>query len=801
MSNNIFTDFMEDDHLDGGEYIPLLSKADEDKMNEQVLPEAMPILTLRNTVLFPGVVLPITISRDKSIQLINEVYRGDKLVGIVSQKDNKVENPLFEDLYEVGTLAEVLKVLRMPDGSTTTIIQGKKKFKIQNPIQTDPYLKAEIIAYNDTAIENDAEFEALISSVKDVATQIIKQSPNLPSEAIIGIQNIDSHTFLLNFIASNMNAPVLEKQAVLEIADLKARAIKLLEMLNQEFALLQLKNEIQSKVKTDLDQQQREYFLNQQLKQIQEELGGNPSEELIADFQERAKAKKWSISTADAFNKELDRLKRINPNAPDYSVQTSYLELILDLPWESYTEDNFDLKRATEILDRDHFGLTKVKKRVLEYLAVLKLKNDMKSPILCLFGPPGVGKTSLGRSIADALGRKYARVALGGLRDEAEIRGHRKTYIGAMPGRIIQNIKKVNSSNPVFILDEIDKLGNDFRGDPSSALLEVLDPEQNNSFHDNYLDLDYDLSKVIFIATANSLNNIPTALMDRMEIIEINGYTAEEKIEIAKAHLIDKQMKEHGVTSLINITDSALNKIVTAYTKESGVRGLDKKIAQVARFIAKSIAMEEEFPNPVDLEHVKLILGTPVFEREKGQTEATIGVVNGLAWTSVGGEVLFIETNTSKGKGKLSITGNLGDVMKESTTLALAYIKSKAETLNIAIETLENTDIHLHVPEGATPKDGPSAGITIFTALVSVLRNKKVRSDVAMTGEITLRGKVLPVGGIKEKILAAKRLGINTIVLSKMNQKDIDDIEPLYLDGLQFHFIEKMEEALVIALV
>jgi len=787
---------------DEPELIPLLTNEDEEIMNSEQLPEAVSVLPLRNTVLFPGVVIPITVGRDKSIRLIKDAYASDRIIGVVSQKDVSVEDPKLEDLNSIGTIAQILRMLRMPDGNTTVIIQGKRRFKVSSIVQEEPYLRARVEAFSDTQkVTKDEEFNAIVDSLKDISMQIIQQSPNIPTEASFAIRNIESPSFLINFISSNMNADVEKKQLLLEMNDLKERATKVLEHLTKELQMLELKNQIQSKVKTDLDKQQREYFLNQQLKTIQEELGGNTPDKEISEMRERARNKKWSKQVEEVFNKEIDRLNRINPAAAEYSVTMNYLDLLLELPWEEYTNDNYDLKRAEKILNRDHYGLEKVKNRILEYLAVIKLKKDMKSPIMCLVGPPGVGKTSLGRSIAEALGRKYVRMSLGGLRDEAEIRGHRKTYIGAMPGRIIQNLKKAKSGNPVFILDEIDKLTNDFHGDPSSALLEVLDPEQNTAFYDNYVEIEYDLSKVLFIATANTLSSIQPALRDRLEIIDISGYTLEEKIHIAHQHLVPKQLEAHGLKpGQLAFPSGMLKVIVEQYTWESGVRTMEKCIASVVRSIAKMVAMEEHAPSKVTETHIRKSLGAPRFLPDKLISNETAGVVTGLAWNTNGGSILFIETSLSKGSGKLTLTGNLGDVMKESAMIALAYLKAHAEHFNIDPRIFESWNIHIHVPEGAIPKDGPSAGISMLTSLASAFTQRRVKNKLAMTGEITLRGKVLPVGGIKEKILAAKRAGIKEIILCRDNEKDIQEIKKDYIKDLNIHYVDEMAEVLDTAL-
>lgn len=784
------------------EFFPLLNQEDEDEMSNSELPPTLPILPLRNTVLYPGVVIPITVGRDKSIKLVKEAYKGDRSIGVLAQKDGRTEDPSVEELYRIGTVARIIKVLQMPDGNTTVIIQGKLRFQLENVVQEQPYLMAEVTRLEEKKQKKSKEFNALISSIKELALQIIKLNPQLPSEAGIAIQNIESPTFLINFISSNLNAELTQKQEILEQSDIKKRAEKVLELLTIELQLLELKNQIQNKVRGDLDKQQRDYFLNQQLKTIQEELGGNTPDLELEDLKQRAQAKKWTEDVGTHFQKELDKLARINPAAADYSVQLNYLELMLDLPWEEITKDNFDLNRARKTLEKDHFGLEKVKKRIIEYLAVLKLKNNMKAPIICLVGPPGVGKTSLGKSIATALGRKYTRMALGGIRDEAEIRGHRKTYIGAMPGRIIQSIKKAGASNPVFVLDEIDKVGSDFRGDPSSALLEVLDPEQNNAFYDHYLELDYDLSKVMFIATANSLSTIQPALLDRMEIIEVNGYTVEEKIEIAKRHLIPKQREMHGLAAKdVSIRPNVIEKIIEEYTRESGVRGLDKKIGSIVRGHATKIVMEEPISGSITEKQVEEILGVPIFDKDQYEDNSVAGVVTGLAWTQVGGDILYIEAILYPGKGKLTLTGNLGDVMKESASIALAYLRSHAAQLAIDPKVFDQWDVHLHVPAGATPKDGPSAGITMLTALTSAFTQRKVKEKLAMTGEITLRGKVLPVGGIQEKILAAKRANIKEIILSQANRKDILEIKADYIKDLQFHYVKEMGEVLKLALL
>jgi ATP-dependent Lon protease len=785
------------------EFFPLMSSEDEEEMNNELVPDVLPILPLRNTVLFPGVVIPITVGRDKSIKLIRDANKGSRMIGVVSQKDVGIEDPTFNQLNKVGTVALIIKMLQMPDGNTTVILQGKKRFYLKEEVQSEPYIKATIEPFKEVKkAKEDKEFKAMISSIKDMAMNIIQLSPNIPSEAGIAIRNIESTSFLMNFISSNMNAEMSAKQKLLEITNRRDMANTVLEHLTTELQLLELKNQIQTRVRVDLDKQQRDYFLNQQIKTIQEELGGSSPDLEIENLRQRATKKKWNIEVKKHFDKEIEKLARTNPAAADYSVQMNYLELMLDLPWNEFTKDNFDLKRAQKVLDKDHFGLDKVKQRIIEYLAVLKLKHNMKAPILCLVGPPGVGKTSLGKSIAKALGRKYVRMALGGIRDEAEIRGHRKTYIGAMPGRIIQSVKKAGAANPVFILDEIDKVGNDFRGDPSSALLEVLDPEQNSSFYDHYVEMDFDLSNVMFIATANSLSTIQPALLDRMEIIEVNGYTIEEKVEIAKQHLVPKQREAHGLKLKdITLKPDVIEKIIEDYTRESGVRGLEKKIGSVVRGTAKNIAMEEPYNSLVSKKDVETILGAPIFDKDLYENNEVAGVVTGLAWTSVGGDILFIEASLSPGKGRVTLTGSLGDVMKESATIALAYLRAHAAEFNIDQKLFEQWDVHVHVPAGATPKDGPSAGITMLTALTSAFTQRKIKPHLAMTGEITLRGRVLPVGGIKEKILAAKRANIKEIILCKSNQKDILEIKENYIKDLNFHYVTEMREVINLALL
>jgi len=786
------------------ELIPLVADDNDNSNNALEIPEVLPILPLRNTVLFPGIIIPISLGRAKSLHLIRDIERTGGFFGAVAQRDGKIENPSFEDLYTFGTVAQVIKILEMPDNTTSVIIQGKKRFKMEQLINSEPYFMAQVSGLTDIhpSQEQQHEFDAIVRSIKDLSLRITKLSPNIPQEAAFAIKNIENPTFLINFICTNTNINTGEKQKFLSFDDLKDRGMHLMEVLVKELQLLELKNDIQAKVKLDIDQQQREYLLHQQMKTIQNELGTNPIEQEAEELRKKGADKKWNAETKALFDKELDKLKRLNPVSGEYSVQYNYLQTLIDLPWNEYTTDNFDLNNAREILDRDHFGLDKVKERILEHLAVLKLKGDLKSPILCLVGPPGVGKTSLGKSVAEALNRKYVRMSLGGLHDEAEIRGHRKTYIGAMPGRIIQNIKKANAANPVFILDELDKITSSFHGDPASALLEILDPEQNTTFHDNYLDADFDLSKVMFIATANALNTIAPPLLDRMEIIDVSGYIIEEKTEIAIRHIIPKAMENHGITDKkIVLPTDTITYIIEHYTRESGVRELDKVIARLFRKLALKIATNAKFKKTISIELVKEYLGIEKYNRDKYLNNNFAGVVTGLAWTAVGGEILFVESSISKGNGKLTLTGNLGDVMKESAVLALEYLKAHASLLNIDPEIFEKWNVHVHVPEGAIPKDGPSAGVTMVTSLASVFTQRKVAEHLAMTGEITLRGKVLPVGGIKEKILAAKRAGIKTIILSEDNRKDISEIKEIYLKGLEFKFVAQISQVLELALL
>lgn len=788
-----------DDISEESDFIPLMTNEDEEALEKESLPDVLPILPLTNTVLFPGVVIPINAGRDKSIKLIKDANKSSKLIGVVSQKNINDENPGIENIYEVGTVAKILRVLKMPDGNTTVIIQGKKRFKIKSIVKTDPYIQATVDPVSDEELKkSNSKFSATIDAIKDIALKIIKENPNIPSDASFAIKNIHSSAFLINFVSSNMNISVKDKQELLESTSIQNRAMKCLKFLNVEYEKLALKNDIQSKVRNDLDQQQREYYLQQQMKTIQEELGENSYHEDIQELINKSKDKNWSEEIRNHFEKELSKLKRMNSQVAEYSVQRNYLDLLVDLPWENYSEDSFDLEKAQKILDNDHFGLEDVKKRIIEYLAVLKLRKDMKSPILCLYGPPGVGKTSLGKSIAKSINREYVRVSLGGLRDEAEIRGHRKTYIGAMPGRIIQSIRKSGTSNPVFVLDEIDKISSGSQGDPSSALLELLDPEQNSSFHDNFLEIGYDLSKVMFVATANNLSTMHPALLDRMELINVSGYTSEEKVSIANKFLIKKQLSEHGMNSSdFKISNKNVKEIISGYTRESGVRNLEKQIAKLIRNRAKNIVSNSNLNDYNDENYLKDVLGPQKFFRDKYENNNFAGVVTGLAWTSVGGEILFIESSLSEGKGNLSITGNLGKIMKESAVIALEYIKSNYQDLGINKEIdYSKYNIHIHVPEGATPKDGPSAGITILTSLVSLFTQKRVKKNIAMTGEITLRGKVLPVGGIKEKILAAKRANIKEIILSSYNKKDIEEIDQKYLKGLKFIYVNNMSDVI-----
>ena len=805
MAKSFLTSFdnMSLSDLDGeSELIPLLTSEDEELLEKENLPDTIPILPLRNTVLFPGVVIPITASRDKAIELINDANKSDKKIGVVAQIDKNIDDPKPIDLYKIGTVAKILRVLKMPDGNITVIIQGKKRFKIDKFLNRKPYLTASIQNIKeDSKLKKSKEFNLIIESIKDLALKIINENPGIPTEASFAIKNIQGPSFLINFVSSNMNLKVTDKQHILSLSSIEKRAMTCLKFLNVEYKKLELKNDIQSRVKHDIDKQQREYYLHQQMKTIQEELGVVSYDEEIAEMKEKSKIKLWSEDVGIHFNKELSKLQKMNPQVAEYSVQRNYLDLILSLPWLSVTKDIFDFKKAKKILDRDHFGLDKVKKRIIEYLAVLKLRNDMKSPIICLCGPPGVGKTSLGKSIAESLGRSYVRISLGGMRDESEIRGHRKTYIGAMPGRIIQNIKKSKSSNPVFVLDEIDKLTSGANGDPSSALLEVLDPEQNTSFYDNFLEIEYDLSKVFFIATANNISSIHPALRDRMEIINISGYSTDEKVEIANKHLLKKQLIEHGIKDhKISIYKKTYEKIIDSYTRESGVRGLDKEIASLARYFAKSIAMKEKFITKIKPDNLIKILGPVKINKDTYEKNPLPGVVVGLAWTAVGGDILFIESSISKGSGNLSVTGNLGKVMKESAKISLEFVKANSKKIGLDGFDFNSFNYHIHVPEGATPKDGPSAGITMMTSLISLLKNKSVKQNLSMTGEITLRGKVLPVGGIKEKILAAKRANIKEIILSVDNKKDVEEINSKYLKGLKFHFVNNMFEVLNISI-
>ena len=784
------------------EFMPIipLNDSEDGSLDDQPIPDILPILPLRNTVLFPGVVIPITVGRDKSIKAVNDAYKGDKMVGVVAQKDSTVEEPTVSDLEDIGTVAKVVKMIKMPDGGTTIIIQGKKRFKIEEIVSEDPYFKAKIKPIEDEVLKNDKDFEAMIGSIKDLAGQIVNISPNLPSEAAIILKNIENPSFLIHFVSSNLNSDIREKQKLLEIHSIKARAELLMNLMQTELQYTELKNKVTNKTRAELDKQQKEYFLQQQMKAIKEELGGDNLAE-VKEMQKKAEGKKWPVAAREMFTKGAEKLERMHPSTPDYSVVYNHLDLMLDLPWLDYTEDQYDLKKAKKVLDHDHYGMQKIKERILEYLAVLKLKGDMKSPILCFLGPPGIGKTSLGKSIAAAINRKYVRVSLGGLHDESEIRGHRKTYIGAMPGRIVQSIRKIKSSNPVMILDEIDKVGNDFRGDPSSALLEVLDPEQNHSFYDNYLELEYDLSKVLFIATANNISNIQPALRDRLEIIDLSGYAVEEKIEIAKRHLMPKQKEMHGLKEgSFKMSDNVLEKVIEDYTRESGVRELDRQLASIMRYQAKETVVKGKLKATITNKDVEKILGKPRYSNEIYKTANMPGVAVGLAWTYVGGDILFIETQLSEGKGELKLTGNLGNVMKESASTALTYLEANCRKSNIDPELFHKKDIHIHVPEGAVPKDGPSAGITMLTALTSAFTGRKVKPYLAMTGEITLRGQVLPVGGIKEKVLAAKRAGLKEIIMCVQNEKDVQEINSQFIKGIKFHYVKTMQQVLELAL-
>ncbi len=791
---------LSDEDADFLPIIPINENDDQDK--NLVVPDTLPLLPLRNTVLFPGVVLPITVGRDKSIKAVNEAYKGDKLIGVLSQKDANVEEPGPEDMCEIGTVAKIVKLIKMPDGGTTIIIQGKKRFSVTSIIQTEPYYTASIRVLAENEVSPEENFDAHLASIKDLAAQIIQISPNMPAEAAIILKNIESPSFLINFVSSNLNSDVIEKQNLLEIDDLTLRAEKLIELLHKELQFAELKNKVTTKTRTEIDKQQREYFLQQQLKSIKDELGGDTNEREIAEMKKKAENKKWSDAAREMFKSNIAKLERMHPTTPDYSVIYNHLDLLLDLPWQEYTKDNYDLKRAAKVLDADHYGMKKIKERILEYIAVLKLKGDMKSPILCFTGAPGIGKTSLGKSIAHAIGRKYVRVSLGGLHDESEIRGHRKTYIGAMPGRIIQNIRKIKSSNPLMVLDEIDKVGADFRGDPSSALLEVLDPEQNNTFYDNYLELEYDLSKVLFIATANNVQNIQPALRDRLEIIDLSGYAVEEKIQIAQRHLVPKQKEAHGLgKSKLKISDKVLQKVIENYTRESGVRELDRQLAAIMRNKAKEFSLRGRVSPTISLNDIEKILGTQKYSNEIYKTANMPGVAVGLAWTYVGGDILFIESILSDGKGELKLTGNLGNVMKESAATAFSYLQANAKKYGIDSTIFSKKNIHIHVPEGAVPKDGPSAGVTMLSSLASAFTGRKIKPYLAMTGEITLRGQVLPVGGIKEKVLAAKRAGLREILMCYLNEKDVKEIDSNFIKGITFHYVKNMQQVLDIALV
>ena len=800
MNRNFFMGGPEDEM----EFMPIIPLNEDggESGDDQVIPLELPLLPLRNTVLFPGVVIPITVGRDKSIKAVTDAYKADKLIGVVSQKDSLVEEPTVSDLVDIGTVAKIIKLIKMPDGGTTVIIQGKKRFKIDEITTDDPYFKAKITVLAEEELKNDNDFDAMVSSIKELAGQIIQLSPNLPSEASIILKNIENPSFLIHFVSSNLNSTIAEKQKLLEIHNIKARAEILMNLLQTELQYAELKNKVTNKTRAELDKQQKDYFLQQQLKAIKEELGGDNFAE-VKEMQKKAELKKWPATAKEMFNKGLEKLERMHPSTPDYSVVYNHLDLMLDLPWEDYTKDQYDFKKAKKILDHDHYGMEKIKQRILEYLAVLKLKGDMKSPILCFVGPPGIGKTSLGKSIANAINRKYVRVSLGGLHDESEIRGHRKTYIGAMPGRILQSIRKIKSSNPVMILDEIDKVGTDFRGDPSSALLEVLDPEQNNNFYDNYLEMEYDLSKVLFIATANNLQNIQPALRDRLEIIDLNGYAIEEKIEIAKRHLLPKQKEAHGLKDVpFKMSDTVIEKIISEFTRESGVRELDRQLASVMRNLARTYAEKVKLKPTISIGDVEKILGKSRYNNEMYKTANMAGVAVGLAWTYVGGDILFIETTTSdNGKGELKLTGNLGNVMKESASTAMTYLQANAKKYGISPDVFSKKNVHVHVPEGAVPKDGPSAGITMMTALASSFTGRKVKPYLAMTGEITLRGQVLPVGGIKEKVLAAKRAGLKEIIMSVQNEKDVDEINPNFIKGLKVNYVKTMQQVLDLALI
>jgi ATP-dependent Lon protease len=789
-----------DDDMDFMPIIPL-NENDNENLNDIEIPKELPVLPLRNTVLFPGVVLPITVGRDKSIKAVNDAYKADRLIGVLAQKDINIEDPSVSDLEDVGTVARIIKMIKMPDGGTTVILQGKRRFKVGAVTAEDPYFKAQVVLLQEEEAPKDQDFEAYVSNIKDLAAQIIQLSPNIPSEASIILKNIENPSFLIHFISSNLNTELHEKQQLLEIHHIKSRADLLMQLLQRELQFAELKNKLTNKTKTELDKQQREYFLQQQLKSIKDELGGDTNERELKEMQKKAESKKWPVAARDLFKKGIERLERMHPSTPDYSVVYNHLDLMLELPWQDYTDDSYDLKKAKKILDKDHYGMDKVKERILEYLAVLKLKGDMKSPILCFVGPPGIGKTSLGRSIASAIGRKYVRISLGGLHDESEIRGHRKTYIGAMPGRILQSLRKIKSSNPVMILDEIDKVGTDFRGDPSSALLEVLDPEQNHTFYDNYLELEYDLSKVLFVATANDLAAIQPALRDRLEIIDLSGYAIEEKVEIARQHLVPKQREAHGVDKLnFTITNNILGKIIQDYTRESGVRELDRQLASIMRYQAKEYALKGRVKAKLTPADIDKVLGKPRYSNDLYKVANMAGVAVGLAWTYVGGDILFVETSLSEGKGDLKLTGNLGNVMKESAVTALTYLQSNARKYDIDPDLFSKKTIHIHVPEGAVPKDGPSAGVTMMSSIASAITGKRVKPYLAMTGEITLRGQVLPVGGIKEKVLAAKRAGLREIILCWQNEKDIQEIDSNFIKGLKFSFVKNMQQVLELAL-